>query len=220
MMGKFTKLTAAAVPLPRENIDTDIILPAEVISRLGTDMSRIGDGAFHDWRYDADGKPRPDFVLNRPCYADAKILVAGSNFGCGSSREHAVWTLMGWGFRCVIARDFGDIFYNNCFKKGLLPVALDELAHSRVMQWAQDKSGTIPMTVDLESCEVRLPRLDPIRFDIEPEYRAALLEGLDEVGQTLRYAADIEIFQERDRCDRPWVYDVDFHRRADATKSN
>lgn len=215
-MEKFSILTATAVPLPRDNIDTDIILPAEVISRLGTDMSRIGDGAFHDWRFDADGSPHADFVLNRPCYANAKILVTGSNFGCGSSREHAVWTLMGWGFRCVIARDFGDIFYNNCFKKGLLPVVLDEPAHSRVMQWVQAQSGAVAMTVDLEICEVRLPEINPIRFRIDPDHRTALLEGLDEVGMTLRYKADIEAFQKSDRNNRPWVYDVDFHRKKTA----
>lgn len=209
-MEKFTTLTAVAAPLTRDNIDTDIILPAEVISRLGTDMSRIGDGMFHDWRFDSNGEPRPDFVLNQSRYADAKILVTGSNFGCGSSREHAVWTLLGYGFRCVIARSFGDIFFNNCFKKGLLPVALDEAAHGRLLQWVEESAGAVPMTVDLDACEIRLAGQEVIRFEIDPPRRDVLLQGLDEIGLTLRYHEDISAFQKRDRKVRPWAYDVDF----------
>jgi 3-isopropylmalate/(R)-2-methylmalate dehydratase small subunit len=211
-MDKFTTLTAVAAPLPRDNIDTDIILPSEVVTRMGTDMARIGEGAFDDWRKDRAGKPRPEFVLNQPCYGQAQILVTGNNFGCGSSREHAVWALLGAGFRCVIARSFGDIFFGNCLKKGLLPVTLAAEPHQRVMRWAGDVAGSALLTVDLENTEIRFPDGDTIGFSIDPEARKALLLGLDEIGTTLQYETDIANFQARDRAARPWVYDVDFHR--------
>ena len=212
MMEKFTALTAIAAPLPRDNIDTDIILPAEVISRLGTDMSRIGEGLFYGWRFTAGHQPRPEFVLNQIAYKDAKILVTGANFGCGSSREHAVWTLMGFGFRCVIARSFGDIFYRNCFKKGLLPVMLGQHDWETVMNAAEQAAGGVPFTVDLQNCRIELPDATAISFTMEADRRQALLEGLDEIGQTLIYKKDIDAFQRQDRLQRPWAYEADFRK--------
>lgn len=215
-MERFTTLTAVAAPLPRDNIDTDVIISAEFIGRLGTDMSRIGDGAFRDWRFDADGSPRPDFVLNRPEFEAAKILVTGANFGCGSSREHAVWALMGRGLRCVIARSFGDIFFNNCLKQGLLPIALDAAPHARVMRWVTDAAGTGAMTVDLEQRQLLLAAGETVPFDIDSEHRQRLLLGLDEIGLTLQHEAEIDAFQRRDRERRPWVWRVDFNYDPDA----
>lgn len=211
-MEKFQQLTAVAIPIPRDNIDTDIILPAEVISRLGPDMSRIGEGAFWGWRYDAQGKLRSDAILNQPEYKDAKILITGSNFGCGSSREHAVWTLLGYGFRCVIARSYGDIFYNNSFKKGLLVIALDPESHAAVMRAVENAAGSQPITVDLEACRISLPQGVEIEFTIDPVRREILLQGLDEIQQTLLYENDIDAFQEKDQLQRPWVYQADFHK--------
>lgn len=211
-MEKFTTLTAVAAPLPRDNIDTDIILPAEVISRLGTDMSRIGEGLFYGWRFTADHEPRPEFLLHLPAYKNAKILVTGANFGCGSSREHAVWTLLGFGFRCVIARSFGDIFYRNCFKKGLLPITLNQADWSVVMSATERAAGGASLRIDLQQCRIILPDTTVISFSLEANRRRALLEGLDEIGQTLIYEQDIDAFQQQDRQQRPWVYQACFHK--------
>ncbi|MBI5912797.1 MAG: 3-isopropylmalate dehydratase small subunit [Betaproteobacteria bacterium] len=206
-MEKFTTLAGIAAPMMVPNIDTDAIIPVEQMKALDADFGRC---LFFNQRYRLDGSDNPDFLLNRPPYRKAKILVAGENFGCGSSREHAVWALVSFGIRCVIAPSFGDIFYNNSFKNGLLPVQLpanvvDALA---VRIEADANPDSLPVIVDLEACTVHGPGTDGpiIAFDIDPERREALLEGLDEIGITLKHEAQIAAFQARDAAQRPWVY--------------
>jgi 3-isopropylmalate/(R)-2-methylmalate dehydratase small subunit len=206
-MEKFTSLTAVAAAMLSPNIDTDAIIPIEQMKNLDADFGKC---LFFSQRYRKDGSDNPDFVLNRPAYRSAKILVAGDNFGCGSSREHAVWALVGFGIRCVIAPSFGDIFFNNSMKNGLLPIrqpqpALDALAAS--IEAAASPEGR-RLTVSLEDCTIRGPRDDSpvLRFDIDPARRDSLMEGLDEIGMTLRYEAEIAAFQARDALQRPWIY--------------
>lgn len=206
-MEKFTRLDAIAAPMMAPNIDTDAIIPVEQMKALDADF---GKSLFFNQRYRPDGSENPDFVLNRPLYRKAGILLAGENFGCGSSREHAVWALVDYGIRCVIAPSFGDIFYNNSFKKSLLPVRLpasvvEALARSIT---AEANPLSRPMVVDLLACTVHGP--DPngpkIAFEIDPGRREALLEGLDDIGMTLKLEGQIAAFQSRDSAARPWVY--------------
>ncbi len=189
------------------NIDTDAIIPVEQMKTLDADFGRC---LFFNQRYRLDGSDNPDFALNRPPYRKAKILVAGENFGCGSSREHAVWALVSFGIRCVIAPSFGDIFYNNSFKNGLLPVQLPaNVVEALAVRIAADANpDSLPVIVDLEACTVRGPGTGgpAIAFDIDPERREALLEGLDEIGVTLKHEAQIAAFQARDAAQRPWIY--------------
>lgn len=202
-MDAFTTLTATAAPLPRANVDTEVIIP---INRL-IDFRRgqLGPYCFEPWRYDADGRPDAAFVLNDSRYRDARILVAGANFGCGSSREHAVWALWDYGIRVVVAESFGDIFRANCFQNGLLPIALPAADIARV--FAALAVATEPtITVDLVANRIGLPGGETLTFSIDPQRREALLEGLDEVGLTLRLADAIRAFEARDRDERPWAY--------------
>ena len=204
-MDKFTKITGVAAPLMQPNIDTDAIVPSRFLTRTTkTGKSGFGEVLFSDWRFEADGSPKPDFVLNRPEYAGANILLAAENFGCGSSREHAVWALLGFGIRCVIAPGFGEIFYNSSFVNGLLPVVLDK---EKVVALADVVgAGGGAMTVDLETQEVMGPDGTVHAFEIDAARREALLKGLDAIAVTLKREAEITAFQDADRQSRPWIY--------------
>lgn len=202
-MDKFTVHQGVAAPLLRINIDTDAIIPSREMKRVS--KTGLGEGLFAGWRYLQVGgrEPNPAFVLNQPEYADASILLAGVNFGCGSSREHAVWALHEYGFRAIVAPSFGAIFYNNCIRNGLLPV---ELPEDVVQALADATRGGRPLRVDLERCEVEAPDGTRHRFQIQPALREMLLEGLDPVALTLKLQDRIEAFQASDRLARPWVY--------------
>lgn len=204
-MDKFTKLTGVAAPLMQPNIDTDAILPSRFLT-LTTKSGKTGFGGvlFSDWRFEADGTPKPDFVLNRPEYAEAKILLAAENFGCGSSREQAVWALIGFGIRCVIAPGFGEIFYNSSFLNGLLPVILDKENVVALADAVSASDGT--MTVDLEAQSVTGADGTAYPFQVDASRRQALLEGLDAISVTLKREAEIAAFQDADRQSRPWIY--------------
>lgn len=202
-MQAFTTLTGAAAPLMRDNIDTDVIIRIERLT--GTTKASMGAVAFEAWRFLPDGGENPDFALNRPEFRGAPILVTGANFGCGSSREGAVWALMGMGLRCVIAESFGDIFFNNCFQNGMLPIRLPAEAARRL---ADQCTGGAQVTVDLERQEVVFPDGGRMTFAIEPMRRTAMLEGLDEIGLTLKHADAIADYQAADRAARPWVWQV------------
>jgi 3-isopropylmalate/(R)-2-methylmalate dehydratase small subunit len=206
---KFTTLYGTAAPMMVPNVDTDAIMPVEQMKTLDINFANC---LFFNHRYRADGSDNPDFVLNRPPYRDAKILVAGANFGCGSSREHAVWALMAYGIRCVIAPSFGDIFYNNSFKNGLLAVRLpaDSVGALAASIEADTDAARPPLHVDLEACTIRDPDGRNIGFEIEPARGRALLMGLDPIGVTLEYATQIAAFQANDGAQRPWIYQNGF----------
>lgn len=191
------------MPLMRDNVDTDAILPKQYLKLI----SRSGFGAylFDDWRYKADRSLNSDFVLNEPRFAAAKFLLSGENFGCGSSREHAVWALADYGFRAVIAPSFADIFYNNCFKNGVLPVCLPAAAVARLTTLAA-QTQALEISVDLEQCVVRAGD-EAWSFALDEFRRQALLQGLDEIGQTLTHAAAITDFEQRHRAAFPWIFD-------------
>jgi 3-isopropylmalate/(R)-2-methylmalate dehydratase small subunit len=197
----FNRLTALAAPLPEADVDTDVILPARFLLLL--DKAGIGGHLFHERRFDKDGRMRPEFILNRPPWDGAQVLVAGANFGSGSSREQAVWALADFGIRCIVAPSFGEIFFANCFKNGVLPIRLDSPAHGAVMA-AAVAAQTI--TVDLEAQALGVPGKEPIGFSIDPRRRRALLLGLDEIGAILADdLPDIERFEARRRASMPWL---------------
>lgn len=202
-MDKFTVHRGVAAPLLRINVDTDAIIPSREMKKVS--KTGLGEGLFAGWRYLAPGErtPNPEFVLNQPRFAAASILLAGVNFGCGSSREHAVWALKEYGFRAIVAPSFGAIFYNNCIRNGLLPVELPEAAVQALAEATRD--GT-PLGIDLERCVVEPPAGEPLPFTIQPSLREMLLEGLDPVALTLKQQDRIDAFQARDRAERPWVY--------------
>ena len=205
-METFTTLTGVAAPLMRRNIDTDAIIPGKELSRV--EKMGLGDGLFGQWRYrDGDREEDPDFVLNRPPYREAVILLAGANFGCGSSREGAVWALTGFGIHCVIAPSFAAIFYNSSFKNGLLPVVLKEGDVCEMAEQVEKDGGSKPVTVDLVACQVTGPYGKTYSFSVNAIYRKMLLEGLDPIDATLRYEEQIVGFQKGDRLIRPWVYE-------------
>lgn len=201
----FRRLRAIAAPLLRDHVDTDAIIPSGPIKRAGADLHRLAEGLFQERRFRSDGSEVSDFVLNREPYRRAQVLLAGANFGCGSSREHAVWALLGFGIRCVIAESFAEIFEQNAQRNGLLTVTLPrhEL-HAIAAAVAQE--GSEHLTVDLERAEITAPDARRIGFAIDPERRRALLLGLDPIGQTLEREAAIARFEARDRDRRPWVY--------------
>jgi len=200
-MEKFTKLSGIAAPLMEANINTDIIIP---IKRLvGTERDTMGAFAFEPWRYLEEGVENPDFVLNREGYKDATILIAGPNFACGSSREGAVWALQGLGIKAVIAPSFGGIFFNNCFQSGILPIIL---APETVEDFADRAGPDAEFTIDLENLTITPPNGMPVTFDVEGFRRTALLEGLDDVGMTMKRLGEIDAFQEADKAKRPWIY--------------
>ena len=202
-MEKFTRVRGIAAPLIRPNIDTDVIIPID--DCVSVPRAEQGRCAFRAWRYLADGTDNPDFVLNRAPFRDAVILLAGINFGCGSSREPAVWALMGLGIRAIIAPSFGDIFYNNCFQNGVLAITLPE-ATVRELASAVQAAPDSSMTVDLENSVITHPDGMRISFSLDEARRTALLEGLDQVGMTLKRDAQIAAWQEGDRLRRPWIY--------------
>lgn len=202
-MKKFTRVTGIAAPLMRPNIDTDVIIPID--DCVSVPRAEQGRCAFRAWRYLSDGSDNPEFVLNRAPFRNAIILLAGINFGCGSSREPAVWALMGLGIRTIIAPSFGDIFYGNCFQNGVLPIMLPEDT-VRAIATGVEAAPEVPLTVDLESCVVTNARGLRIPFSLDAARRSALLEGLDEVGVTLKQEGKIAAWQARDRARRPWVY--------------
>jgi 3-isopropylmalate/(R)-2-methylmalate dehydratase small subunit len=206
-MEKFVRVSGPVAPLLRDNIDTDAIIPVPWLKRHDADL---GEGLFGRWRYLEGGgdklAPNPEFVLNREPFTKACILVAGRNFGCGSSREHAVWALMKFGIRAVIAESFGDIFYNNCFNNGLLPVRLAAPELKALSKVVVEDDGRHAMTVDLERQSLTAPNGMSLSFDLDPARRQALLEGLDVIGMTLKHDAAITAFQRRDRLDRSWMY--------------
>ncbi len=193
-MSTFTTLTSRLVPLPVENIDTDQIIPARYLK--ATDKRGMGDALFADWRYHPDGSPNPDFVLNDPQYRGAQILLAGDNFGCGSSREHAPWALTGYGFRAVISTSFADIFRNNALKNGLLPVIVDAATH-RALFDLSEKTPQAEVTIDLRAQTLRLPDGTAVSFPIDPFARECLLKGVDQLGYILSFEAEIAAFEER-----------------------
>ena len=201
-MTPFRKLTGIAAPLRMINVDTDRIIPKQFLKTIR--RTGLGANLFNDMRFAPDGAEIPDFVLNRAPWRDAEILIAGENFGCGSSREHAPWALLDFGVRCVIAPSFGDIFYNNCFKNGVLPVTLPDAAVAALMDRAE-RGDNARFAVDLEACEVVPPGGAAIGFEIDPFRRHCLLEGLDDIGLTLEKAAAIDAFEAARRIDRPWL---------------
>ena len=201
-MDKFTTLTGIAAPLPLINIDTDMIIPKQFLKTIK--RSGLGVNLFDEMRYDDDGKEIADFVLNQPAYRAAEILVAGDNFGCGSSREHAPWALLDFGIRCVIAPSFADIFYNNCFKNGILPIALPQEQVDVLMQDAE-KGANARITVDLEAQTVTASDGTSFAFEVDAFKKHCLLNGLDDIGQTMEKAASIDAFEAQANVARPWV---------------
>ncbi|MCP1199130.1 3-isopropylmalate dehydratase small subunit [Notoacmeibacter sp. MSK16QG-6] len=201
-MDKFTTLTGVAAPLPVVNVDTDMIIPKDYLKTIK--RTGLGRGLFAEMRFNEDGTENPDFVLNKPAYRNAQILVAGNNFGCGSSREHAPWALLDFGIRCVISTEFADIFYNNCFKNGILPIVVSEEDLEKLMDDAE-RGANATLTVDLETQEVRGPDGGTINFDMDPDRKERLLNGLDDIGETLQKEAAISTFESGLADRRPWA---------------
>jgi 3-isopropylmalate/(R)-2-methylmalate dehydratase small subunit len=191
-----------AAPLKMINVDTDMIIPARYLKTIK--RTGLGTGLFSTMRYNADGSENPDFVLNKPAYRNAKILVADDNFGCGSSREHAPWALLDFGIRCVISTSFADIFYNNCFKNGILPIVLKQEDVDKLMDDAERGANAI-VSVDLEKQEVRGPDGGCIKFDIDPFRKQCLLNGWDDIGLTLRNEQKISDFEAQRKQSQPWA---------------
>ncbi len=202
-MEKFTVLTGIAAPLPMINVDTDMIIPKQYLKTIK--RSGLGRHLFDEMRHDENGAEKADFVLNQAPWREAVILVAGDNFGCGSSREHAPWALADFGIRCIIAPSFADIFYNNCFQNGILPVVLPQAQVDVLMDDARKGEGG-QLTVDLENQEIRRPDGSTVGFDIDPARREALLKGLDDIGRTLEKADAIVAFEEQQARARPWLW--------------
>ncbi|MEO1281756.1 MAG: 3-isopropylmalate dehydratase small subunit [Pseudomonadota bacterium] len=201
-MDKFTTLTGVAAPLPMRNVDTDMIIPKQFLKTIK--RTGLGASLFYEMRFGQDGSENADFVLNMPAYRSANILVTGENFGCGSSREHAPWALLDFGIRCVVAPDFADIFYNNCFQNGILPIKLPQEDVDKLMDDAE-RGANATLTVDLEAQEIRGPDGGVIKFDIDPFKKHCLLNGLDNIGLTLEKEASITSFEEKTGTDRPWL---------------
>lgn len=202
-MKAFTTLTGIAAPLPRANVDTDQIIPARFLKTIA--RTGLGKHLFANFRFREDGSENPDFVLNEAPYRNAEILIAFENFGCGSSREHAPWALLDFGIRCVIAPDFADIFHNNSFKNGILPVKLPREICAALMEDAK-LGGNARLTVDLERQVVVRPSGEEIPFEVDAFRRHCLLNGLDDIGQTLARAPAIDGYEERQRAAQPWLY--------------
>ena len=200
-MQAFTRLDAKIAPLPLANIDTDQIIPKQFLKTV--EREGLGRGLFYDFRFDENGKEKSDFVLNRPEYKGAGVLVAGDNFGCGSSREHAPWALMDFGISCVISTSFADIFYNNCFQNGLLPVVLAADEVQALMDEA--KGGNHMVTVDLEQQKVVSPSGKTFSFQIDPARKDKMLKGLDAIGETLQAAPSIDVFEGKRAVSQPWL---------------
>jgi 3-isopropylmalate/(R)-2-methylmalate dehydratase small subunit len=202
-MDKFTKLTGVAAPLPMINVDTDKIIPARFLKTIK--RTGLGPSLFEAIRYKKDGSEDPDFVLNKPAYRKAQILVTGTNFGCGSSREHAVWALLDFGIRCVIAPEFADIFHNNAPKNGILCIKLPQNVVDELMKDAE-KGANARLTVDLDAQTITRPNGEAVPFKVDPFVRHCLLNGLDDIGLTLEKSAEIKSFEETQKSKTPWLY--------------
>ena len=201
-MEKFTKLTGVAAPLPEINVDTDKIIPADYLKT--TKRTGLGVALFSEMRYNDDGSENADFVLNKPAYRDAEILVAGENFGCGSSREHAPWAILDFGIRCVIAPSFADIFFNNCFKNGILPIVLPQDQVDKLMDDAERGSNAV-LTIDLEAQEIHGPDGGVVGFDVDAFRKECLLNGWDDISLTLQRDDKISAYEANQAADRPWL---------------
>ena len=201
-MQKFTTLTAVAAPLNMMNVDTDMIIPKDYLKTI--ERTGLGKGLFSEMRYNEDGSDNPDFVLNRPAYRNAQILVAGDNFGCGSSREHAPWALLDFGIRCVISTSFADIFHNNCFKNGILPIVVSKEDLDKLMDDAE-RGANATLTIDLATQEIQGPDGGTIKFEVDPFKKHCLLNGLDDIGLTMEKADHIAAHERRAAEHRPWA---------------
>lgn len=201
-MDKFDKLTAVAAPMPFINIDTDMIIPKQYLKTIK--RTGLGTALFSEMRYNDDGSENESFVLNKPAYRNANILVAGDNFGCGSSREHAPWALKDFGITCVISTSFADIFYNNCFKNGILPIVVTPEELDKLMDDAE-RGANATMSIDLESQEIHGPDGGVINFELDSFKKHCLLNGLDDIGLTMEKAASIDTFEARQSESQPWA---------------
>jgi 3-isopropylmalate/(R)-2-methylmalate dehydratase small subunit len=201
-MQKFTVLTGVAAPLEIVNVDTDMIIPKQYLKTIK--RTGLGTGLFAEMRYRDDGSENPDFVLNKPAYRQAQIIVAGDNFGCGSSREHAPWALLDFGVKCVISTSFADIFYNNCFKNGILPIVVSPENLDKLMDDAR-RGANATLTIDLESQTIKGPDGGSIGFEIDPFRKHCLMNGLDDIGLTMEKAPSIASFETKTATSRPWL---------------
>ncbi|SLN14248.1 3-isopropylmalate dehydratase small subunit [Oceanibacterium hippocampi] len=202
-MEKFTRLDGIAAPLPMVNIDTDMIIPKQFLKTIK--RTGLGKHLFEELRYTTEGAEIDDFVLNKPAYRNAQILVAGDNFGCGSSREHAPWALLDFGIRCVIATSFADIFYNNCFKNGILPIRLPKEQVDLLMDDAE-RGANARVTVDLESQTISGPDGGTIHFEIDPFRKHCLMNGLDDIGLSLQRSGQIDRYEAEQQAAQPWLF--------------
>jgi 3-isopropylmalate/(R)-2-methylmalate dehydratase small subunit len=200
-MQPFTVLTGVAAPLKMVNVDTDMIIPKQYLKTI--QRTGLGTGLFSEMRYNDDGSENPDFVLNKPAYRKAQILVAGDNFGCGSSREHAPWALLDYGIRCVISTSFADIFYNNCFKNGILPIKVSPEDLEKLFDDAE-RGANATLTIDLENQTIQGPDGGTLHFDVEPFRKHCLLNGLDDIGLTMEKAPAIDAYEKK-LAERPWA---------------
>ena len=202
-MDKFTTLRGVAAPLPMINVDTDKIIPKQFLKTIK--RSGLGKNLFDEMRYDDNGDEIPDFVLNKPAYRAARFLITGENFGCGSSREHAPWALLDFGIRCIIATSFADIFYNNCFKNGILPIILPQEHLDLLMDDAQ-RGANAMVAVDLEAQQITGPDGGMITFEIDPFRKHCLLDGLDDIDLTMAKSDSIDSFEARQKAAQPWLH--------------
>lgn len=201
-MQPFTKLTSTPAPLKVVNVDTDMIIPKQYLKTIK--RTGLGVALFSEMRYNEQGKENPGFVLNKPAYRKSEILIAGDNFGCGSSREHAPWALLDFGIRCIISTSFADIFYNNSFKNGILPIIVSQSDLDKLFDDAE-RGANATLTVDLEAQTISGPDGGTIKFDIDPFRKKCLIEGLDDIGLTMAKAGKIETYETKSRVDRPWL---------------
>ncbi|SDF77103.1 MULTISPECIES: 3-isopropylmalate dehydratase small subunit [Thalassobaculum] len=201
-MEKFTQLRGTAAPMDMINIDTDMIIPKQYLKTIK--RTGLGKHAFAEMRYNEDGSEKPDFVLNKPQYRNAQVIVAEDNFGCGSSREHAPWALLDFGIKCVISTSFADIFYNNCFKNGILPI---QVTHEQLRELMDDagKGSNAVLEIDLENQTIGRPNGESVSFEIDPHRKHCLINGLDDIGQTLQQASKIDSFEEQRKAATPWA---------------
>jgi 3-isopropylmalate/(R)-2-methylmalate dehydratase small subunit len=204
-MEKFNKLTGVAAPMNMINVDTDMIIPKNFLKTIK--RSGLGKNLFDEMRYDRDGNENPDFVLNKPAYREAKIIVAGDNFGCGSSREHAPWALLDFGIRCVISTSFADIFYNNCFKNGILPIRVTKEQLDDLINDAE-RGSNATLSIDLESQTIQGPDGGEVKFEIDSFKKHLLLNGLDDVGLTLQKSDKVDSFEAQQNTSQPWLAGV------------
>ena len=202
-MEKFTKLTGVAAPMRSINIDTDKVIPKQFLKTIKREG--LGKFLFNDMRYNEDGSEKPDFILNQTAYREAKVIVAGDNFGCGSSREHAPWAILDFGIRCVISTSFADIFYNNCFKNGILPIKVTPEQLEELFDDAE-RGANATLTVDLEAQEIKGPDGGTVHFEIDPFRKHCLLNGLDDIGQTMQKVDKIDDFEGGQKQAQPWLY--------------